>query len=472
MPAAVSRDETTEAGPMVSSVDVTGDVARRGSWLTDRLRLMGRGLVLYVIASVAGMTIFNLMTNAISLIAIGIGLFLVPAIGAASRALVNSYRRLVGKWTGVEITEPYLPEPPLPDGAARPEPSTVADHWRRTKHMLTDPATWRDLLWMLVDPVVGAFTALLPLWLTLNGVWAFVLALPYVWEPLVRLDGTVWYLFIPVDSQVTALATLPLGAAQVAAGLAFAPALMTAYGRWCRVLLAPTEKSRLRLRVRRLTDTRSEAVDAQAAELRRIERDLHDGAQARLVAMGMSLSQIEHLLDRDPDKARLLLSQARESSALALRELRDLVRGIHPPVLADRGLPDAVRTLALEHPLRVEVTSDVPGRFEPPVESAAYFAIAEMLANAAKHSGAERVWIELGYTAGLLRVLVTDDGHGGAEIPTGPDARPDAGTGLLGIERRLATFDGVLAISSPPGGPTIVTMELPCALSSPRTSSS
>jgi signal transduction histidine kinase len=230
------------------------------------------------------------------------------------------------------------------------------------------------------------------------------------------------------------------------------------------VLLAPTANATLALRVRQLAESRSDAVDAQATELRRIERDLHDGAQARLVAMGMNLGAAERLIEENPAAARALLAEARESSTKALSELRDLVRGIHPPVLADRGLGDAVRALALECPLQTEVAADLPGRLAPPVESAAYFAVSEALANAVKHAGARRVWIDLRHEAGWLRMSVTDDGHGGAD--------PARGTGLRGIERRLATFDGVLAINSPPGGPTMVMMELPCALSSPRTSSS
>ncbi|MGH3388839.1 MAG: sensor histidine kinase [Actinomadura sp.] len=429
--------------------------ARTESWLQGRLRLAVRGLALYLLSVLAGATVVSLMINSISLISIGVGIFLVPVLGMAMRTLAGAYRRLVGTWTGVRIDEPYLPEPPL--GSE----SSVGDYWRRCVRILSDPATWREMLWAIADPVVGAFTALMPLVLILNGLWGVALALPFGWQPQ-------WYLFVPASS----LLTVPLGAVQTALGLVCGPALMTAYGRWCRMLLAPTKKARLALRVQHLTATRSDAVDAQAAELRRIERDLHDGAQARLVAMGMSLSAIEHLLERDPEKARVLLAQVRETSAKALGELRDLVRGIHPPVLADRGLPDAVRALTLESPLKVEVSADIPGRLEAPVESAAYFAIAEMLANATKHSGAQRVWIELRHDGEHLRITVTDDGYGGAALSSDPATSSGEGTGLRGIERRIGTFDGVLALSSPPGGPTIVTMEVPCALSSPRTSPS
>jgi signal transduction histidine kinase len=158
-----------------------------------------------------------------------------------------------------------------------------------------------------------------------------------------------------------------------------------------------------------------------------------------------------------------LIAETRESSARALDELRSLVRGIHPPVLADRGLGDAVRALALDHPLPVDVTVTAPGRPAPPVESAAYFAVSEVLTNVAKHAGASRAWVDIRLTGGRLRMTVSDDGHGGADQATG--------TGLRGVARRLGTFDGTLAVDSPAGGPTVVTMELPCELSSPKTSS-
>jgi signal transduction histidine kinase len=237
-------------------------------------------------------------------------------------------------------------------------------------------------------------------------------------------------------------------------------------------------------RVQTLTRTRHDAVDSAAAELRRIERDLHDGAQARLVALGMSLQAAERLFPTNPEAALALVTEAKETSSRALTDLRDLVRGIYPPVLADRGLADAVRALALDTPLHTELDIDLPGpgqisraaaggqigragggqasTIDRPVGAAVYFAIAEALTNAVRHSGARTVRIHLRHSAGTLRAEVTDDGVGGAD--------PAAGTGLAGVERRLATFDGILAVSSPPGGPTIVAIEVPCALSSAKTS--
>jgi signal transduction histidine kinase len=216
-------------------------------------------------------------------------------------------------------------------------------------------------------------------------------------------------------------------------------------------------------RVDRLTETRVTAVDDAAAELRQLERNLHDGAQARLVALGINLRAAEQLFKTNPDAALILVAESRENSALALAELRALVRGFHPPVLADRGLADAIRALALASPVRTETEIGLPGHLPAPVESAAYFAVAEAVANAAKHSGADTVHIRIAHYGGMLRIEVTDDGHGGAD--------PAHGTGLLGVERRVAAFDGILAISSPPGGPTIIVIEVPCELSSPKTSS-
>jgi len=217
-------------------------------------------------------------------------------------------------------------------------------------------------------------------------------------------------------------------------------------------------------RVTRLAETRGTAVDSAAAELRRLERDLHDGAQARLVALGINLRAAEHLFKTNPDAALALVAESRVSSALALAELRALVRGIHPPVLADRGLADAIRALALGSPVPAEADIQLPGDPPAPVESAVYFAVAEVLANAVKHSGAGHVHIRIAYQAGMLRVEVTDDGHGGAD--------PAQGTGLAGVERRMSTFDGIVAVSSPPGGPTIIVIEVPCALSLPKICSS
>jgi len=210
---------------------------------------------------------------------------------------------------------------------------------------------------------------------------------------------------------------------------------------------------RLRDRVRELEQSRAFAVRDSAAALRRIERDLHDGAQARLVAVAMSLGAAKEQLEQagtDPH-TRDLVGHAHQEAKAALIELRDLMRGIHPPIL-DSGLGDALASLAARSPVPVELTVSLPRRPAPTVETIAYFCVAELLTNVAKHSGAGGAAVDVGRREGLLRLRVTDRGRGGAH-PRG---------GLTGLAERVRTVDGRLAISSPAGGPTVVTVELPC----------
>ncbi|MFJ6660516.1 sensor histidine kinase [Streptomyces sp. NPDC091377] len=399
-----------------------------------------RGLAVALIALPGAVVCLVLSVVSLALIPVGVGIVTTPYVLTGVRAFANARRVLAAEWGGVRIPAAYRP---LPVGA---------NPWGRTFGMLGDPATWRDLRWLPVDMVAGFVTGLL----------AFVLVMYPLEGPLLAVglwrvfpDG-YWYGFVPVDSQLTAFAAAALGVVLFLVAARLSPLLLRAHFRIARVLLAPGEGV-LAERVRVLTETRRDAVDTSAAELRRIERDLHDGAQARLVAMGMDLGTVEALIEKDPAKARELLAQARRSSADALTELRDLVRGIHPPVLAERGLGDALRALALRMPVTTEVAVELPGRAAEPVEAAAYFAVSEVLTNAVKHARADRVWLDVHHGDGMLRLTVTDNGRGGAA--TG------AGSGLAGVERRLGTFDGVLAVSSPAGGPTMVTMEIPCALS-------
>jgi signal transduction histidine kinase len=238
-----------------------------------------------------------------------------------------------------------------------------------------------------------------------------------------------------------------------------------------RVLLTYGSTEALERRVEVLTRSRAEAVDHSAAELRRLERDLHDGTQARLVAVSMSLGMAEELFESDPEAARRTVSEARVATSAAIADLRSVVRGIHPPVLADRGLDGAIRALALDMAVPVEVVGSLPGRPPAPIESAVYFAVAECLANSAKHADHQQAWVELSYETvdgqGVLRVVVGDDGRGGADV--------ESGTGMRGVMRRLNAFDGTMSVSSPDGGPTIITLEVPCLLSdssSPRTAPS
>ncbi|HEY7879644.1 MAG TPA: histidine kinase [Streptosporangiaceae bacterium] len=373
------------------------------------------------------------------LVLMAVWLFLLPRLVLAIRLLAQVTRRLVADWCGIGIAEPSL-APRAAGGGYLP----------RLRSLLGDPAAARELLWVVINACGGWVVAVLPASLIAVGLTGFLRAITH------RSDEPSFLGHSP-------LMLIAASSGVIALGLAVAPWMLAAYGMLARSMLAPAGSAELVQRVRHLAETRSEAIDTGAAEMRRIERDLHDGAQARLVAMGMTLDAAGQLIDSNPAAARALLLEARDTSVKALAELRDLVRGIHPPVLADRGLGDAVRALALDSPLRARLASDLPGRLPAPVESAAYFAVSELLANVSKHAGATQTWIDIRYTDGMLRVGVSDNGRGGAD--------PQRGTGLRGIERRVAAFDGVLAVHSPPAGPTAVTMEIPCALSSLKTSS-
>ncbi|MGW1210188.1 sensor histidine kinase [Streptomyces sp. NPDC002499] len=403
-----------------------------------------RALALAVVSLAGSLTLFVLSFVSILLIVLGVGIVTTPWVLTGVRAFADWRRVMAAEWCGVRIPPAYRP---LPEGA---------NPWTRTFAMLRDPATWRDLQWLVVDMTAGFVTALLPAVLLLYPFEGFALAFG-LWR--VFTDGTHvgwWYGFVPVSGQASALLAGLLGAVLLVGAWFLTPVLLRFHFLLTRSVLA-SGQGELAERVRVLTETRRDAVDTSAAELRRIERDLHDGAQARLVAMGMDLGTIEALIEKNPAKARQLLAQARQNSVDTLAELRDLVHGIHPPVLAERGLGDAVRALALRLPVPTDVTVELAGRADAPVESAAYFAVSEILTNTVKHADAERVWVDLHHTDGMLRITVTDNGKGGAAV--------GAGSGLTGVERRLGTFDGVLAVSSPAGGPTMVTMEIPCVLS-------
>ena len=355
----------------------------------------------------ACLALFIFAVTGAALITVWVGVPILIATMYVVRPVADLHRRRLASIDGKgPIDSPYL--------VVRP-----GNMLARTRALFRDPASLRDVWWLAVNGSVG-------LALTIVAIVESVLDLVFWWLP---------------------------------PGLA-----IRAHAALGRSLLSVSEKSRLALRVEQLTESRAETVDTQAAELRRIERDLHDGAQARLVALGMSLAMAEQQLARNPENARALLTEARTASSDALAELRDLVRGIHPPVLADRGLVGAVQALALATSVPVEVQADIEGRLPAPVESAAYFAVAEALTNVIKHAGAEHVWIALTHRDDVLTASIRDDGDGGAD--------PGRGTGLRGIERRLSAFDGTLTVTSPPGGPTEVVMVLPCASSSPKISPS
>ncbi|MEU5220877.1 sensor domain-containing protein [Streptomyces sp. NPDC020807] len=404
-----------------------------------------------------------LFTAVLTVTVIGAGVL--PESVLLLRRLAGWERRRTAAWTGTPVPEAYLPlEGPLP---------------ARVRTAFTDPGTRQDLLWGAAQLLYGMV------------LWCLSLIL---WIPALLVDGVQAGL---------------VGRRPVALPLVGRLAALDA--EWSRALLTPSpaaaRDAALAARVEQLTATRAGAVAAHGAELRRIERDLHDGAQARLVALSMRIGLARRVYDSDPATARAFLDDAQTQAEEALAELRHVVRGIHPPILTDRGLTGAVRALAASSGLQTTVTvtgltedgraedgrgedgraedrradsrtdggraEDGPAQIGPAhdrdatpapeaprapaaVEAAAYFVVAEALTNAAKHSGAARASVALTREKTALRVRVADEGRGGAE------AAESRGSGLTGMRRRVAALDGTVRLTSPVGGPTVIEVELPC----------
>jgi signal transduction histidine kinase len=428
------------------------------TWATGRhrtaLRATGHGLLLCVNA-MAGLAAVIVTVVSLAFLLLGVGVVLLPAALGFLRATANWGRRLAGA-AGEAIPTPYLPRPDPGERAMLGLVHRV--HW-----LLTDPATWRDLVWALLNTVIGFTLGMIPITVLGYAVEGLLIG-GGLWIPLRNADIDLWYTFVPLTGWGFAALAGLIGLVVLGLWLGAAPLAIKAHALMTQALLSPTQRSKLAARLRALSETRHEIIDIQAAELRRIERDLHDGAQARLVAIGLKLGAANRYLESDVDKVRALLAEASDASVKALEELRNLVRGIHPPVLAERGLGPAIHALALESPLDIELELELPHRLYPPIESAAYFAVSELLTNAAKHADPQHVEITARITGDLLRIVVRDDGRGGANMGDG--------TGLRGIARRCATFDGSLDVRSPVGGPTVATLELPCASSSQRISTS
>ncbi|WP_371408939.1 histidine kinase [Micromonospora zamorensis] len=363
--------------------------------------------------------------------------FVLVCVGtlALSRPVCRMVRFLVARWTATVLHAGYRQAPPVTrlstgywwNGFSYERTSRDALLDQRWRVRWQDPANWRDLRFTAIAPFTAGVVASLPP----AGAAAAVLGLTQP-VPSARLVG--------VFGLVVAVASAPYAWRCVEPVAAH--------------FLRPSPAMVMADRVDELTAQRADATVVQAAEIRRIERDLHDGAQARLVSLGLSLATAEKLMEADPAQARALMREARAGATASLTELRDLVRGINPPVLNDRGLVDAVRALALDSPLEAEVSGDIRLRLDPPIESALYFGVAELLTNAVKHAQASRARISIAQDDTTIVVDVEDDGRGGA------GERADGG--LVGLCRRLAIFDGTLEITSPAGGPTRVRMMVPC----------
>ncbi len=432
---------------------LTRDGRRQGEYAALGLLLAIPGFVFITVTVTVGLGLSLSFAGML----VGLPLLMVSLLGA--QRLGALHRRLAGRLLGVRV------EPPPPP---RPQPGALG----RARAALADPVGWRAVAYLLLKLPLSALGVIILVYLLLWG-------LPYltfpIWWEILHVNGLVihvpgwlaWWKPDPlvvagdVHSLAVSFALVPAGAAVLLYCPWWLRQCNATDGRLVARLLGPP----LGHRVRELEQTRARAVDDSAARLRRIERDLHDGAQAQMVAVAMKLglareklggtitgATVADTMGADLERALELVDAAHRGAKEAITELRDLARGIHPPVL-DHGLGTALTTLAARSDVPVELVIDLPERPSAAIETIAYFCAAELLTNVAKHSGARHATLEVVHVPGLLRILVSDDGSGGARIePRG---------GLAGLAERVKTVDGRLQVSSPPRGPTVVTVELP-----------
>jgi signal transduction histidine kinase len=363
---------------------------------------------------------------------VGVGLVLAPSALRVVRAVADRERARLSRW-GPEVIDPG----PLPPGL---------------RAALRDSTVRRELGWVAAHGTFGFVTGLIGLALPLYAVQDATFPLWWWFVPAER--GGPGLALWPVRTLVDALGVGLMGVGWLAVIIGLGPGLAALQAWTGRRLLPPSADTDLSLRVAQLTATRAGALDAHATELRRIERSLHDGTQNRLVAVNVLLGAARRALARDPASADAILGRAQDATEQALAELRTVARGILPPVLADRGLPGALAGLAGSAGVPCQVDVDLPGRCAASVEATAYFVMAEALTNIAKHSGAASATVTVRQDRERLLLRVHDDGHGGAD--------EGRGSGLTGIRRRVEAYDGRLTLTSPPGGPTTMLVELPC----------
>jgi signal transduction histidine kinase len=363
----------------------------------------------------------------------GLGFVLIPVVVMIIRLWTDVHRHLIG-WV---LDEPvHTAYEPLRGGV-----------FQRLRQVLSDSTTYRDLVWLIAQIPLGFAMGMIGM---LLAAFAFAgVAVAFFWWVMPR-DVPPQIMNVAITDWSTAL-TYGLPMALLGFLLAWfgIPFMAKTHATISRVLLAP---SKLEQRVEQLASTRAGAVNAHESELRRIERDLHDGTQARLVSIAMRLGVAEKSLD-SKDPVAGLVREAREGAEQAMGELRDVIRTMYPPILADRGLDGAVAALAARCPIPVAVDIDDLGNVPAAVEAAAYFVVAESLTNVAKHSQATSATVRVARDSSLM-ITVTDNGFGGID--------ESRGSGVLGMRRRIAALDGTVTVDSPAGGPTVIAVEVPC----------
>jgi signal transduction histidine kinase len=392
-----------------------------------------------LLAGVLGTIEFTFLVTALSTgVGLAVTLIGIPILVASVYAwgwLAEIERNTIGALTGNQIASPYRP---LPEGG----------WWDRLRARLADPATWKDLTFLFLQFPFGLLSCIVAS--TVLCVTIASLTLPFwYWA----VPGGVEIGFTEVNAFGEALAFVPLGALLVWVGIPALGALGRFYGAYAELLLGSNEDPAVTAQMSDLRDARSRIIEAADAERRRIERDLHDGAQQRLVALSLNLRMAEkRAAEGDPAAAELVRS-AGEEAGLALKELRDLARGIHPAILTNRGLAAALNDLATRAPVPVELVAVPPQRLPDAVESTVYFLVSECLANVGKHAQATEATVAVTVVGEEVEVVVKDDGVGGAELGNG--------SGLQGLEDRVGALDGCVDIDSPLGGGTTVMATIP-----------
>jgi signal transduction histidine kinase len=427
--------QTASAGAAVHGRDVrqlpAGLVSAR-TWLAT-IHLLA-GLPIGIATFTVAVTGLSLGVGLLPLFLVGIPV--VTATAWVAIGLAHFERARFSLLLGETIPPPAGPAPGGAWWLPLVQPLRMASTWRQLGYCL---------LWLPVSVIDFTITV---------AVWAIPIALitlPAYNFALPRGGATIggWTIQGPLELAAAVIAGLYIlcAAPLVIRGLAAMESALA------RALLGPGGRA-LAVRVAELEDSRARVVGSAEAERLRIERDLHDGAQQRLVSVAMELGRAQAKFASDPEGARDLVDHAHGEAKEALVELRRLVRGVHPPVLTDRGLDAAVSGLAAVSPIPVAVSVDVPERPSLTIESIAYFVVAESLTNVAKHAHAHQAWVDIRRTGGVLQVVVRDDGVGGADR---------SGAGLSGLADRVSGVDGDLRVDSPAGGPTVIRVELPCA---------
>ncbi|MFI6177396.1 sensor histidine kinase [Nonomuraea sp. NPDC051191] len=419
---------------VVISNDVPG---RRGTSPRDVLEAVerlagGLGTSLLALFAVAGLAV------AVAASVVGVGLLLLPFMVSLVRLVAERERARLGRWRH-QVISPYAAGP--------------ATGWAgRTRAAAHDPATWRDLRWLACHASMGLLLGLLGVVLPVLAVRD--LSFPLWWR-LLPPDETGTSLGLPVHTWPAALAVSLMGVSWAAILVGLGPAMARLQALPGLRLLGPHPSVDLSERLARLSATRAGALQAHAAELRRIERALHDGTQNRLIGVAVLLGVARDALTRDPASAEGAIDRAQSAAEQALGELRTVIRGILPPVLEEHGLAGALTSLAADCPVPCQVTVAELGHLPVAVGSTAYFIAAEALTNTARHGCAATASVSVSRSGDVLRLQVGDDGQGGAAV--------GAGTGLTGIRRRVEAHDGTMTLTSPIGGPTVLEIELPCA---------